>query len=191
MAALRGTTLRGGASTASATTGQPGPKDTAARRDNPPVGGGPVSVRSQFASDAARETRTGRCSGRGADTSSRPRSRSARRPCPRRNARRRRGADTAPGSTDQSATPCQSSLSGVPVLVSMDPPNGLGATVHAATATGQARSAVPEAPLSGPLTTDRSDSGGPQTRDRHRTLRKWVGLWHAIRAGAADLANGS
>jgi hypothetical protein len=65
---------------------------------------GPVRVKSRFVSDVARETPTGRCSERDADTSNRPRSRSARRPWPRRNVPRRRRADTAPGSTDPSAS---------------------------------------------------------------------------------------
>jgi hypothetical protein len=66
---------------------------------------GRVGVRSRCASDVARETPTGRCSEPDADTSNRPRSCNAQRPCPRRNAPRRRRADTAPEPTEPSATP--------------------------------------------------------------------------------------
>jgi hypothetical protein len=65
-----------------------------------------VGVKSRFATDVARETPSGTCSERGADTSNRPCSRTARRPCPRRNAPRRQRADTGPGPTEPSATPC-------------------------------------------------------------------------------------
>jgi hypothetical protein len=77
--------------------------------------GVPVRVKSRFASDVAREIPTGRCSVLDADTSNRPRSRSGRRPCPRQNAPRRRGAGTGPGPTEPSATPCHILASGGPV----------------------------------------------------------------------------
>jgi hypothetical protein len=104
----------------SATTGQPGRQGIAAQQRHH-LSAGRVGLRSRFASDVAMETPTGRCSGRGDDTSSRPRSRSERRPCPRRNAPRRRRADTAPRSIELSATPCHILASGVPLLLSMDP----------------------------------------------------------------------
>jgi hypothetical protein len=103
----------------SATTGQPGRQGIAAQQRHH-LSAGRVGLRSRFASDVAMETPTGRCSGRGDDTSSRPRSRSERRPCPRRNAPRRRTADTAPEPTEPSATPCHILTSGVPLLLTMD-----------------------------------------------------------------------
>lgn len=85
-----------------------------------------IGVRSRFASDVARETPTGTCSERDDDTSNRTRSRSSRRPCPRRSAPRRRRADTAPRPTEPSATPCHILAFRVLPLLSMDPPEGTG-----------------------------------------------------------------
>jgi len=61
---------------------------------SPHRGGCRVSCR--FGSGAARGTPTGRCSARAGGTNSRPRIRTARRPCPPRNVQRPRTADTDP-----------------------------------------------------------------------------------------------
>jgi hypothetical protein len=130
--APRGTTFfePGGAGEGFSDYGSRGRLDTAAQRRQSTGRGGPVGVRSRFASDVARETPTGRCSRRDDDTSNRPRSRSARRPCPRRNGPRLRRADTGLGPTELSATRCQilpfggppvMAFRGVPLLQNLDP----------------------------------------------------------------------
>jgi hypothetical protein len=122
--APRGTTFfePGGAGEGFSDYGSRGRLDTAAQRRQSTGRGGPVGVRSRFASDVARETPTGRCSRRDDDTSNRPRSRRARHPCPRRNVPRRRRADTGQGPTEPSATPCHIlAFPGVSLLLSMDP----------------------------------------------------------------------